>query len=214
MARRDPSLDSRITAAAFEEFSEKGYAGASLRKIAEKAGATVGAIQIRYKSKDELFVSLLKPFLSEIEAAFQSIRSDYYSGADEGIPARLRASMQRESAVILHLIFDHYDEAVLLLYQSAGSSLEGFFDTLVARKIEESSAFFRSTGYAGVDEQLLGLVISAQFDSYRRIIASCRDRETAERYMNALMVYHFGGWTALFDAADHTKQESKSKNEV
>lgn len=57
---------------------EKGYAGASLRKIAEKAGATVGAIQIRYKSKDELFVSLLKPFLSEIEAAFQSIRSDYY----------------------------------------------------------------------------------------------------------------------------------------
>ncbi len=214
MARRDHSLDSRITAAAFEEFSEKGYAGASLRKIAEKAGATVGAIQIRYKSKDELFVSLLKPFLSEIETAFQSIRSDYYSGADEWIPARLRASIQCESAVILHLIFNHYDEAVLLLYQSAGSSLEGFFDTLVARKIEESSAFFRSTGYAGVDEQLLGLVISAQFDSYRRIIASCRDRETAERYMNALMIYHFGGWTALFDAADHTKQESKSKNEV
>lgn len=131
MARRDPSLDSRITAAALEEFSEKGYAGASLRKIAEKAGATVGAIQIRYKSKDELFVSLLKPFLSEIEAAFQSIRSDCYSGADEGIPARLRASIQRESAVILHLIFNHYDEAVPLLYQSAGSSLEGFFDTLV-----------------------------------------------------------------------------------
>ena len=122
--------------------------------------------------------------------------------------------MQRESAVILHLLFDHYDEAVLLLYQSAGSSLEGFFDTLVARKIEESAAFFRSTGYAGVDEQLLGLVISAQFDSYRRIIASCRDRETAERCMNALMVYHFGGWTALFDAANHTKQESKNKNEV
>lgn len=214
MARRDHSLDSSITAAAFEEFSEKGYAGASLRKIAEKAGATVGAIQIRYKSKDELFVSLLKPFLSEIEAAFQSIRSDYYSGADEGIPARLKASMQRESAVILHLIFDHYDEAVLLLYQSAGSSLAGFFDTLVARKIEESAAFFRSTGYAGVDEQLLGLVISAQFDSYRRIIASCRDRETAERYMNALMIYHFGGWTALFDAENHTKQESKNKNEV
>lgn len=212
MARRDHSLDSRITAAAFEEFSEKGYAGASLRKIAEKAGATVGAIQIRYKSKDELFVSLLKPFLSEIEAAFQSIRSDYYSGADEGIPARLRASIQRESAVILHLIFDHYDEAVLLLlYQSAGSSLEGFFDTLVARKIEESAAFFRSTGYAGVDEQLLGLVISVQFDSYRRIIANCRDRETAERCMNALMVYHFGGWTALFDAADHTRETDENE---
>lgn len=59
MARRDHSLDDKITAAARCEFSEKGYTGASLRKIAEKAGVTVGAIQTRYKSKDDLFVCLL-----------------------------------------------------------------------------------------------------------------------------------------------------------
>ena len=52
MALRDHSLDSKITAAALEEFSDKGYMGASLRKIAERSGATVGAIQTRYKSKD------------------------------------------------------------------------------------------------------------------------------------------------------------------
>ena len=49
MALRDHSLDSRITEAAFGEFSEKGYMGASLRKIAEKAGVTVGAIQTKRK---------------------------------------------------------------------------------------------------------------------------------------------------------------------
>ena len=61
MALRDHSLDDKITAA-MEEFSSKGYAGASLRKIAEKAGVTVGAIRTRYPSKDELFASLVKPF--------------------------------------------------------------------------------------------------------------------------------------------------------
>ena len=48
MALRDHSLDSKITAAALKEFSDKGYMGASLRKIAERSGATVGAIQTRY----------------------------------------------------------------------------------------------------------------------------------------------------------------------
>ena len=32
MAQRDHSLDDKITAAAMEEFSDKGYTGASLRR--------------------------------------------------------------------------------------------------------------------------------------------------------------------------------------
>ena len=55
MALRDHTLDDKIITAARQEFSAKGYSSASLRKIAEKAGVTVGAIQTRYKSKDELF---------------------------------------------------------------------------------------------------------------------------------------------------------------
>lgn len=72
MALRDHSLDDTITAAAREEFPEKGYMGASPGKIAEKAGATVGAIQTRYKSKDELFACLLKAFLDAMEVLFQN----------------------------------------------------------------------------------------------------------------------------------------------
>ena len=70
MALRDHSLDDKIITAAWKEFSEKGYSDASLRKIADKAGATVGAIQTRYKSKDELFGHLLKPLLDDIKPSF------------------------------------------------------------------------------------------------------------------------------------------------
>ena len=80
MALRDHSLDDKITNAAMDEFLDKGYMRASLRQIAAKAGVTVGAIQTRYSSKDELFTSLLTSFLEDIEAAFQAIRTDYYSG--------------------------------------------------------------------------------------------------------------------------------------
>lgn len=197
MALREHALDDKIIAAAREEFSEKGYSGASLRKIAEKAGATVGAIQTRYKSKNDLFGCLLKSFLSEIEELFQNTRSEYYSNASADLLNELKISMQHESAAILRLIFDHYEEAVLLLCRSAGSSFEHYFDGLVQCKIKESALFFRAKGVDDIDEKLLGLLISAQFDSYRRIVAECHDRKTAEMYMGSLMIYHFGGWSAF-----------------
>ena len=207
MALRDRSLDDKIITAAREEFSEKGYSGASLRKIAEKAGATVGAIQTRYKSKDELFGHLLRPLLDDIEALFQNTKAEYYSGAKNDFSAGLKISMQHESAAILHLIFDHYEEAILLLCRSAGSSFEHYFDGLVQNKVKESAAFFRAEGVDDIDEKLLGLLISAQFDSYRRIVAECTDRKTAERYMDAMMVYHFGGWAAFFESVNKSREE-------
>ena len=207
MALRDHTLDDKIITSAGEEFLEKGYTNASLRKIAERAGVTVGAIQTRYKSKEELFGCLLKPFLDEIEALFQNTKTEYYSGVDADFPTGIKVSMQHESAAILHLIFEHYDEAVLLLCRSAGSSFEHYFDGIVQSKIDESIIFFHAAGFACIDEKLLGLLISAQFDSYRRIVAECPDRKTAERYMDVLMVYHIGGWTAFFDSVNKSQEE-------
>ena len=207
MALRDHSLDDKIITAARKEFSEKGYSGASLRRIAAKAGATVGAIQTRYKSKEELFGHLLKPLLDDIEALFQNTKAEYYSGVENDFLAGLKTSMQHESAAILRLIFDHYEEAVLLLCRSAGSSFEHYFDGLVQSKIQESAAFFHAEGVADMDEKLLELLISVQFDSYRRIVAECTDSKTAERYMDAMMVYHFGGWTAFFESVNKSQEE-------
>lgn len=94
MALRDHSLDDRITAAAMEEFSSKGYAGASLRKIAEKAGVTVGAIQTRYPSKDELFASLVKPFLDDIEATFRGCSATSFLRNWDSILEKKRANLR------------------------------------------------------------------------------------------------------------------------
>ena len=182
MALRDHTLDDKIITAARQEFSAKGYSSASLRKIAEKAGVTVGAIQTRYKSKDELFGCLLEPLLREIEALFQNTKAEYYASTDADLLTALKVSMQHESAAILHLIFDHYEEAVLLLCRSTGSSFEHYFEGIVQSKIKESIVFFRNSGFTGMDEKLLGLLISAQFDSYRRSMAECTDRKTAGLY--------------------------------
>ena len=70
----------------------------------------------------------------------------------------------------------------------------------------------RSMGYTGIDEKLLGLLISVQFDSYRRVVLGSPDAATADGYMNSLMTYYLGGWGTLFDSAN--KSEEDVKNEV
>lgn len=92
------------------------------------------------------------------------------------------------------------------MLRSAGSSLENCFDRIVQSKIGESVAFFHSAGCGAIDEKLLGLLISAQFDSYRRIVAECSERADAEKYMEELMTYHFGGWSAFFDSVINSQE--------
>ena len=38
-------------------------------------------------------------------------------------------------------------------------------------------------------------------------MAKCTDHKTAGRYMNAMLVYHFGGWTAFFESVNQSEEE-------
>ena len=209
LANRNHALDEKIIKAARDEFLEKGYSNASLRKIAEKAAATAGAIQIRYKTKDALFCSLLQPFLAEIEKIFQDTRTEYWQYPPEERLDFLEKSMEMESEAILNLIFDHGSDAVLLLCRSEGSSLAGCFDQIVERKVQESAAFFNQAQPHLLDENLLRLLIAGQFHSYYQIVKEGYEKDAARGYLQALMRYHMGGWTALLKAANARKGKAQ-----
>lgn len=53
----------RILKAALDEFSNRGYEGATIPEIARVAGVAAGTIYLYYPSKRELFVSVIKNFI-------------------------------------------------------------------------------------------------------------------------------------------------------
>ena len=89
---------------------------------------------------------------------------------------------------------------MLLLCRSTGSSLEGFVDSLVERKIQETLAFFQAAGGPYPEERVLRLLVSGQLHMYFEIIRGGWDFETAQELIRAAMVYHTGGWLALLQA--------------
>ncbi|MCA9677353.1 MAG: TetR/AcrR family transcriptional regulator [Kofleriaceae bacterium] len=64
----------RIQAAAREVFAERGYAKASIEQIAKQAGLSVGAIYLYFRSKEDLYVSLLEETLATLDGQLTELR--------------------------------------------------------------------------------------------------------------------------------------------
>jgi AcrR family transcriptional regulator len=55
----DPSLRDRLLDAAALEFAERGYAGATMASIGQRAAVTKGGVYFHFRSKEELFFAVL-----------------------------------------------------------------------------------------------------------------------------------------------------------
>ncbi len=65
----------RIQRAAREVFAEKGYARTSIEQVAKQAGLSVGAIYLYFRSKEDLYVSLLEETFEVFEAEMKQLRN-------------------------------------------------------------------------------------------------------------------------------------------
>jgi AcrR family transcriptional regulator len=64
----------RIQEAARTVFSERGYAGASIELIARAAQLSVGAIYLYFRSKEDLYVSLIEDALAVFDVEMSQVR--------------------------------------------------------------------------------------------------------------------------------------------
>lgn len=65
--------DARLLDAARAVFLDRGYAGASMDRIAHSAGLTKGALYARFPSKDALFLALLSDHLGSRAAEIRAV---------------------------------------------------------------------------------------------------------------------------------------------
>lgn len=61
------STRARIQAVALDLFNEQGYEKTSLREIADRLGVTKAALYYHFKTKDDIVVSCVEDFLTELD---------------------------------------------------------------------------------------------------------------------------------------------------
>jgi AcrR family transcriptional regulator len=135
--RRDPEASrAAILVAAREVFAERGYAGATIREIARRAGVTHGLVMRHFGSKEQLLVAAL-PGTRHIP--------DIISGDPATLPERIASTFveQTEAADSDHAIIALIrsaasgDEAAMRLYQALeGSAVDAYREILTGPNAE------------------------------------------------------------------------------
>ena len=139
----------RIQKVAKEEFLQKGFQKASMREIAKKAGLTPSALYRHYPSKEEMFNSLVDPFIGALMRETKQHEEDAYKNFDQ---TGMGDAMVTDNAVRIFktLLTEHRDELRLIVCCSQGTKYENFVHDLVTMETKETLKAFDHIRKSGV----------------------------------------------------------------
>ena len=116
MEEKSPDTLARIQQAALEEFSEKGFLGASLRQIVKNAGVTTGAFYGYFSSKEALFAAIVEPHAAALMGRFMEAQTGFAELPEEDQPEHMGEASSDYVDWMVDYICDHREPVKLLLW--------------------------------------------------------------------------------------------------
>ena len=101
----------KIQQAALEEFSDKGFFGASLRQIVKNAGVTTGAFYGYFSSKEALFASIVEPHATALMGRFMEAQIGFAELPEEEQPRHMGEASGDYVNWMVDYIYRHFDIA-------------------------------------------------------------------------------------------------------
>ena len=187
----------RLIECAKLEFLEKGFAKASLRKITSDAGLTTGAVYFLFKDKNGLFEGVVGGAVQKLTAVLkehftQDIESDFtayiHQDGDHNDLAK----------AIIDVIYDNYDEMIILLDRSAGSKYENFIDDMInnidSSYIAMAERFASMSPGKRVNRQMLHWLTHVQINAFVHMMQHEKDKQSALHFISPVMDLLVKAW--------------------
>lgn len=192
----------RIEECAMKEFLEKGFNGASLRKIVYNAGVTTGAFYKYYSSKESLFKGLVGECVEHIYKVVDANYNQFVKQDLENQTKNMQGNSVDLATQLLDYIYEHHDVMRLVLTASEGTEYSDFLHNLA--KMEEDSTidfakFMKSEGLnvPELDRQFVHMVSSGFFSGAFEIVLHNMDKDEAHRRINMLTQFYTAGWEKI-----------------
>lgn len=200
MSVPDRTIDPKILDSAKEEFLDKGYADASLRRICQRAGVTTGALYKRFPNKEALFHAVLEPTLRDIESitAETETRDYKYLEAEQ---TQLIWDMSEDTLKhLVNFFYDRYDGFRLLFCCAEGSPYGNFLHDFVTEYAKKTMAFAetasqKSNAAVQIDEVELHMLLTAFLSTLLEPLIHGLSREEALRHCG--FVAKLFNWSAV-----------------
>jgi len=142
--RRKEDRPQEITAAAFDAFAEKGFAGTRVDDVAKRAGVSKGLLYLYFKTKEELFKAVVKSVvIRRVDRLIENVQTTELSSEDfirGPLLSFLKQIPGSPVAIVIRLLIaegprhpdlvDYYYENVVA---KALAAISGFVERGVAR---------------------------------------------------------------------------------
>ena len=205
MEEKSTATLEKIQRAAMEEFSEKGFQGASLRQIVKQAGVTTGAFYGYFSSKEALFASIVEPHAAALMGRFMEAQTAFAEMPEQEQPEH----MGLESSQCVHWMVDyicqHRQAVKLLLCRAEGTGYEQFIHNMVEVEVEYTLQYMEVLRRLGkdipvLDKSLCHIIASGMFSGLFEIVVHDMPREQAVRDVDQLCDFYTAGWLKLMGA--------------
>ncbi len=188
----------RIMNAARVEFGEHGFAKAKMRSIAERAGVSAGNLYTYFPNKDDLFCTLVKPAVDQINAHTNYDRIKSPENGDVCCTYEWNRDLYMDIADV-HC--RNREDLKLIYFKSQGSSLENFREDCI-RKLDETAphdkyALPQSEAGTRVDCFLWHSLHSFVVNTFIEMTMHDLSRDEMMHCAVDLATYMYYGWKAI-----------------
>lgn len=203
MQVKKEDIKEKIISSARKEFLEHGYVEASLRVIAEKEGLTKGAVYSYFENKDALFCELTAPAIGFIESEFLHDKCYYASKTKDTLFNSYEVTIQgfRNCA---HAVIDNHESFKLLLFCSAGSSLQNYKERIIqlyAQNFNKLLSFFtkiESCNASVINEMFIHTLASTYVSFLEEIVLHEPKRKEVDDYVEQMAIFVHAGIEKLY----------------
>ena len=204
MEERSPATVERIQQAAMEEFSEKGFLGASLRQIVKNAGVTTGAFYGYFSSKEALFASLVEPHAAALMGRFMEAQTSFADLSEEEQPKHMGEASGDYVDWMVDYICQHRAPVKLLLCRAEGTSYQHFVHNMVEVEVEYTLKYMDVLRRLGKDipdlaPSLCHIIASGMFNAVFEVVVHDMPYEQAARCVGQLREFYTAGWMKLME---------------
>ncbi len=204
MARRkqsdlgDMSTRDRIIESARNCFLEYGFQAAPLRKIAEDAGFTSGALFGYFDSKEDLFYAITDPIAETVVKKLDEIRAEMDAQPEKQRLNSMGQVYYPHIPEIVDILLADRDATKLIVTGSKGTKHEGFLDRIADRNATEiNKAATQAENAGSIEQQTMDILMDGYVSTLFNLITSGKDRDTIIKCMEAIGRVYEVGITAL-----------------
>lgn len=202
MANQIEGVKERLLQCATKEFMEKGYADASLRRIAAEAKTSTSSIYVRFGDKSGLFSAILSDACEGFLKLYQD-GVDRFNQLNPSMPVQEMIDYKKEYLVqMIDYLYTHFDAFKLLTSKAESRTFSDFLHQLADMECFQTERYITALHSdlltsGALSSQLIRTLSSAYWSGVFEIVVQNMTRAEAQTYFLALRRFFTCGWLDL-----------------